>query len=150
VRELGAVDGIARAGHETAAADANPPAKGQLAVLFVPARLLAHIVERRPEFAAQHVKVVDGAGVGIHGVGHAEVDGVHVDPLGQRVEQALKGEPRLRYAVAAHGPAGRAVGIHPPAAVAVIGDVVQGRDHKAGVVGGDHAKARVGAAVEHA
>ena len=116
VRELAAVDRVAGAGHEAAAADADPLAEGQLAPLGVPARLLAHVVQRRLELAAQHVEVVDRAGVGVHGVGQAEVDGVHADPLGQHVEQALEGEARLRHAVAAHGAAGRLVGVHPPAA----------------------------------
>ncbi len=71
-----------------------------------------------------------GAGFGVHGVGHAEVNRIHVDLLGQLVEQALEGEAGLQHAVDAHGAERRPVGVHPPLRVSVVGDVVQGRDTK--------------------
>ena len=99
-------------------------------MLGIPPRSFAYRLECRLELARQHVEVVDGAGVGVHGVDHADVDRVHADLFGEHVEPALEGESRLRHAMPAHRPARRSVRVHPPPVVTVVGNVVERRDHE--------------------
>ena len=146
--DLAAIDRVARARDEAAATDPDAAALGQFAVFFLPAGLLANGFERGAELAAADIEIVDGPGVGIHGIAHPDLDGIDPHLFGHHGEETLESKARMRHAVAAESAARGPVGHHANAGIFEIGDVIERRHHVAGVIGGGHAERGVGSAVK--
>ena len=86
----------------------------------------------------------------LHHIFQPELDGVHAQFFGDRIQLLLPGGAGGNPAVAALGPAGRLVGVDPPPVVLHVGQLVWAAQQASGVVDRRDPEAGIGAAVEMA
>ena len=140
---LGGAADVMRAGH------AETLARRQLADALAPAARPLDLVETFGEPVAVHHQIVHGAGRRVQQIGAAHRERVEPEFARHAVEQAFEGVAHVDRAVAAHGAAGRQIGVDAIAVVFDRGNIVDALQQRAGIENGDDAVAGISAAALH-
>jgi hypothetical protein len=125
------------------------PTRSQLALARLPAAGRLDPVEAFGQAVGHDLETVDGVGRRLQQVAPPHFDRVEPEFGGHGIEQRLEGKADIDRAVAAHGAAGRRVGIDAVAVVLDRRNVVEPVEQRARVEDGDQAVAAVGAASLH-
>ncbi len=143
--EFRTVDGVAGAADKTAAAYSDSLSEGELTLLLVPAALAPNFFQTCFQFARADVQIVHRSCVGFHSIFQSYINGIEPELEGHIGQEALEGKARMWTAVASHGAASREVGIHTVAVIFVVRQLVQCRDHSAGIICCHNSEGAIGA-----
>ncbi len=142
------VNGIPRSRDESPAAYSDSSSWRELSVFLIPAGFFPHLFESCLELAAANIQIIAGPGIWVHGIPEPYFYGIDPDVTGNHAQQTLKGKPRLGRAMTPHGSTGRLIRHYPITFISVIGNVVKGGDHAAGVIGCNHSKRRIRSSIK--